>query len=576
MIPALALLLAAAPASRDDVVARARAELDAFSGDLSGVKKAQHALAEVVDARPKDALAHVLLSEIELLLACHWSRECNEERLKDARDLVERALTLDATLPEAHVQKAAVWMKKRDHYGAETAAQQALALKPDYWKATMVFAQLAIVQRQWKVAVEHATKALAHATQKADRAAIHQSLAWALANLPDKKRAEESHRQAIQLLPSSAIAKAAYAHFLLDAGRTDEAIVQGKAALAQVDHWRTRAILSAAYDHLADQADKARDLKTADRMRKLAREVGPRPPPLSEDDPKAFSPKRVMAVLQESPRRYDITSAPKPEPSGWAAENAARAWPQARAPLPLVATNGLGPLLQAQERNHRSALKTGKAAYTAGRFSAALDDFAIMTSAFPADHLGWMWQGLAHFKLGEKQDALAAFVRALAMRPDDAEMREAIAAPLAKLGFTARDRILLPRGRVSPADGGYEVATVPAAHWVAWATCKAAWLGEPDFRQAQGGGADHRFGLHEEQQCIAALASVYDRDRKGGKTPREPAIDQVVAAHEAGLFRACVIWEVGTRVEPNVYAALPAPQQRDVEAYVRRFVLIAK
>ena len=315
MIAVLALVLAGAAPGRDDALVRARAELDAFSGDATGVKKAQLALAERLDARPKDALAHVLMSEVELLFACHWSRECNEEKVKDANDLVDRAIALDATLPDAHVQKAAVWLKKHDIYGAETAAQRALTLRPDFWKATMVFAQIALLQNRWKVAIEHATKALPHAPQKADQAAIHQSLAWALANLPDRKRAEESHRQAIALLPSSAFGKVTYAHFLLNAGRTDEAIVQGKAALAQVDHWRTRAILSAAYDRQADQTERARDLKAADRLRKLARDVAPRPPPLDEDDPKAFSPKRVMQVLKESPRKYEITESPKPEPA---------------------------------------------------------------------------------------------------------------------------------------------------------------------------------------------------------------------------------------------------------------------
>lgn len=584
---ALALVLAATPKARtrDDVIKDALAAIEAYSGDLSELKRAHAQLVELVDLQPRDAMAHVLLSRIEVNFACQGSRTCDEDRLRDAKDLADRAIALDPALPEAHTQKGWVFYRQRDWYGAESGANRALALRPNDWRAHALLADVAAEQKRWKQAAELGRIALSEATTPPAKASVHGTLAFVYVNLPDRKAAEASYRAQVDLAPKRAWPKGNLASFLLDQGRVDEAIVLFKAALALMDYGAARDGLRRAYDRKAAEAEKAGNLKAADRFRALAVDAVAPPREADDSDPLAFSMKKVMDVLDASPRKYTITAA-KDEPAAWLEENAQLAWPRAKEAVAVVDAQQRQPGLpglpaydalaayRATEYQNTRAAALG--AFDQKDFTLALTHFTQLTSSFPDDHFAWYWRGNAEAQLGRTKGALESWVRALAMRPDDDAMRRAIAPHLARAGFVAKERTLLPRARVTPIDGGFELVSSPRAHWIAWSTCKAAWKGEPEFRKAQTGREDHVFTAREDRQCLAALGGVYAHDRTARKVPKEPALDQLVDAAAAQLLGGYQAWEVASRIEPNVYVALTPQGRKDVEAYVRRFVLVPK
>ena len=318
-----------------------------------------------------------------------------------------------------------------------------------------------------------------------------------------------------------------------------------------------------------------------------------------------------MKLMEASPLVYEINTEPNPY-TQWAQQNAALAWPRAHPPLfaPRLRTNKDGsrtleesdrdpeistmldkvePLYEAKDfegaekgyaailakypDDYEVQLDWGDAALFGGKPEVALTRYEKAAKLNPSDHRCWWFRGNALAALGRKKEAYDSWTRALAMAPDNTNLQNGLELHGGKLGYVFKGRTLLPQGRVTPIKEGYSVVAAARTHWFAWSVCKAMWRGEPSHRKQQTGREDDVFSVREEQECLAQLVVMYEsRDKK--KEPTDPVAEQLVAVLKAKLLSGYVIYEIASRVQPHVYLLQPPEMQREVEAYLQKFVLV--
>lgn len=334
-------------------------------------------------------------------------------------------------------------------------------------------------------------------------------------------------------------------------------------------------------------------------------------PPAARPEPKLLSPKEMIALMEASPRMYAIDSEPNPFPQ-WKQQNAMLAWPESHppAPMPAFEKNADGstsvvpftrpreidellekvePLFEEKdyagaEKGYEEILKKfpddysiqldwGDAALFSGRPAIALARYEKATKLNPADHRSWYYRGNALAALGKKKEAIDAWVRAIAMRPENTTMLTGLETKAAAFGYVVRSRSLLPSARVEPVKDGYRISVgLKEPHWLAWGVCKALWRGEPDHRKAMTGREKDSFSIIEEKECLVNTMAMYENRKKDD--PADPMVERMVAAVKARLFSGYLVYEIASRVEPHVFLQQPPETQKMVEDYVRKFILV--
>jgi len=121
-----------------------------FSGDLKLLQQAAQHLMNSVARDPDFALAHATLSYV--CTACHFEFDPSRSWLEKAEFHCQRALQLDAALPDAHVARAfLLWgpSKNFQHVEAIHELQLALSLQPDllhaYNRLGTIFAHIGLM-----------------------------------------------------------------------------------------------------------------------------------------------------------------------------------------------------------------------------------------------------------------------------------------------------------------------------------------------------------------------------------------------------------------------------------------------
>ena len=328
---------------------------------------------------------------------------------------------------------------------------------------------------------------------------------------------------------------------------------------------------------------------------------------LCAGDKKTYGPREILAILEASPRKYEVHQPDSPVPQ-WAQQNAMVMWPQTRAPLEIVMKDGnqlvagghvpeayemlreVEPAFQEKRYpdaekgyarvvakfpdDYMATLSWGDAALFDRRPAVALTRYEAGTKLAPLDHRGWYYKGNALLALGKKKEAIDSYVKALALRPRHFPMLTGLESREATIGLRVSSPVFLPQARVGMSGDDVVITSVASPHWLAWAICKAVWLGEASFRKEQLGSEEHRFSMEEERMCLFNFIAAYlTRDKK---EPADPAADRIVAVQKAGLIDALIVHELGTRQFENIVATADDKGRAAMETYVRKFVLVPK
>jgi tetratricopeptide (TPR) repeat protein len=205
-------------------------------------------------------------------------------------------------------------------------------------------------------------------------------------------------------------------------------------------------------------------------------------------------------------------------------------------------------------------------------------------------------------KLGRFSQARDEYVQALVYDPSSAAAWKGLGDLGAKAGFTvARHDLLPPEGALGEAEEGrVPIALGPdQKQWVPYLLCKAVWRNEPSYRAkrlGKGGEGAYSWTVEEETECLSSYlvgnlnateTEIQEAAQKArpGAPPAEVPLEQVLAtappllrhlkeAADAKLLPGYALFAVLGRRCPVAIATLPDEAQKDLERYIRRFVIV--
>jgi tetratricopeptide (TPR) repeat protein len=314
--------------------------------------------------------------------------------------------------------------------------------------------------------------------------------------------------------------------------------------------------------------------------------------------------------LEDSKVQYRVEPTDSP-PGGWAEQ----LWPVRVAPLPVprVVVEGGRRVLQEwpahpqaeglisqaeahyQARRYTEAAKLyeqalavcpecylaraylGDATLIGGDAAGALAHYQKALELNPHDYQLYYSQGSALARLGRMDEAVEAWIWSLVLNPRNPTIRQFFKQHR-ELGLLILDDVLAPRGFAYKR--GEEVIIEFDPHygtaWLAFANCKALWLGEPAHREEMTGTPEHHFSSVEETECLASAALVHEAQKEqGAKGETDDSLDRLVNIIKDGMITELVLFELAARVHPQYILTLDDEERQRLRRYVIRHVLLA-
>lgn len=327
------------------------------------------------------------------------------------------------------------------------------------------------------------------------------------------------------------------------------------------------------------------------------------------EQPRYLSPAEVLKRLEESSVSYRVDGQDSP-PGGWAdqlwpqrvqevtyprvvaegGQRVVRAWPEHAQAQALLSE--AEPHFQAKRYEEAGKLYTratevcpecyvawtfrGDAAYFSDDAETALKHYRKAATLNPDDHRTWFFQGNALAKLGRYEEALQAWAWCLVLNPRYPVIRQFFRTN-AHLGLVIREDAIVPRG-AAERDGEEVLIRWDPSHgpaWLAFANCKALWLGEPSHREEMTGTQEEHFTSVEELECLGSALLIHRSQTQEGKGEEsDPTLDRLGAILDDGMLLEAVLFEVGARVYPQVSLTMEDEVRQRLKAYVLSHVLV--
>ncbi|MCP3141060.1 tetratricopeptide repeat protein [Pyxidicoccus xibeiensis] len=332
-------------------------------------------------------------------------------------------------------------------------------------------------------------------------------------------------------------------------------------------------------------------------------------PPSSRKSPAYLTPAQILKRLEESKVSYRVEGKDSP-PGGWAEQ----LWPQRMEAVefPRVVVQGgerviqpwpedakaqallqeAEPLFQAKRYAEAAKLYTratevcpdcyrawifrGDAAYFADDAATALTHYQKAIAINPEDHRTWFFQGNALAKLGRYDEALDSWAWCLVLSPRYPVIRQFFRTN-AHLGLVIREDTIVPRGFAERMGEDVSIQFDPDHDpaWFAFANCKALWIGEPSHRLEMTGTTDEHFTSTEELECLGSALVVHEgRKAEGKMEASDPTLDRLFVIAQDGMLLEAVLFEVGSRVHPQVVLTMDDAVRQRLKTYVLKHVLV--
>ncbi|CAM3927470.1 tetratricopeptide repeat protein [Corallococcus exiguus] len=324
----------------------------------------------------------------------------------------------------------------------------------------------------------------------------------------------------------------------------------------------------------------------------------------------------ILQRMEASPVKYELGEKDSP-PDGWADT----LWPQRIPPLPyarVVREGGSATLAPPHETpESERLLAEAEPHFKDNRFDEAAKFYARATDACPTCANAWIFRGDAALFAARPEEALGYYRKAAELNPDDyrghffmghalsrlgrrAEAREAFASALVLnprlptlrtllkkypgFGLVITPDVVVPRGMAERTETG--VAARYDGHygtaWLAFAACKAMWLGEPSHRKEMtGSDSDTQFTSTEELECLSAALTGYEvakeqKDADTDTTIPDKGLERLERIVEAGMVDMLVLFELASRVHPQATLTMSEDARQRLRAYILEFVLLER
>lgn len=327
------------------------------------------------------------------------------------------------------------------------------------------------------------------------------------------------------------------------------------------------------------------------------------------------SPKQFVELMEKSPVKYDIRSIEELDvargrlaDTQWKAladrielpkvtrtKNGARVepWPKPSA-ASVKAMDAAETAFRAKdfveaEKQYRAAIKATPSNYIAHAYlgdallfgekkdvEGALVEYERAIKLNPDDYRLYFFRASVQRKLGKKQEAIDDLRHALMLKPRNDVLIEMVRNAHGMTGLRAEPEIFVPRAFVRRAadDKSVEIyADAGRVEWLAWAGCKAVWLGEAAYRKQRG--ATGGWTSFEDYECLANLLAMYVNQRDEKEGVRDDRLDRLERVAKEGLLEGMVAYEFASRVDPMVMLKVTDAQRALVAKYIEKFVLTA-
>lgn len=204
---------------------------------------------------------------------------------------------------------------------------------------------------------------------------------------------------------------------------------------------------------------------------------------------------------------------------------------------------------------------------------AAIAEYDQAIAANPDDYRIYFFRANAYLRKQDFKSMLADLRRSLVLKPRNQILLGALSKAQGLMG-RAEAEVLVPRGFVRQEGDVVTVyADIDRPEWLAWANCKALWLTDAAHRKAVLGTTEHGWSTAEELECLGSLMSVYQSRKVKGIGPSDDRLEMLQQITVDGMATAFVIYELGSRVDPQIVLRLGSKYRAMVTRYVGKYVL---
>lgn len=210
----------------------------------------------------------------------------------------------------------------------------------------------------------------------------------------------------------------------------------------------------------------------------------------------------------------------------------------------------------------------------------ALDYYNQAIAINPDDHRTFFYKGNTLTVLKRWKEAKEAYIEALTRFPRHQGSLSALIANQNQFLVDVRRDFFLPRALARREGDGVAVyIDMKDKHGIAWTTyalCKAVWIGEPEHRIEASGASDNVWSSLEEQECIGNMLSKYMSQRLTFEVRPKIEFERIFQTHEDGYFPQFLIYEIGSRMVPDVMIMADKVQRTKMREFIRRYVVVDK
>ncbi|MBK7396740.1 MAG: protein kinase [Myxococcales bacterium] len=217
------------------LVRRARESLDRWSGDRGRLDAAKELLAKADALDARSAPAKVEWARHVRFSGYRSRGDFTKGTLEKAEKLLDAAAAIDPKLVGVDVQRGYLALARDDKATARALSIRLREAHPDDLAVTSLAIAVAREQEDWDLVTKLSPQVLEHGTPRMV-AATYNVLAWMYGQRHDYDLASAAYEAELALAPHDVWAKGNYASFLLQRGKTEEALTYIDKALRQASY----------------------------------------------------------------------------------------------------------------------------------------------------------------------------------------------------------------------------------------------------------------------------------------------------------------------------------------------------
>jgi tetratricopeptide (TPR) repeat protein len=196
----------------------------------------------------------------------------------------------------------------------------------------------------------------------------------------------------------------------------------------------------------------------------------------------------------------------------------------------------------------------------------------------PLDHRTFLYKADALMHLGRPDEAKAAYIHALSLRPRYWLALANLRHFADTLNVEVRTDLFQPKvfvRREKDAIGVYISDEQSLNVWLPYALAKAIWLGEPSHREPHLGDPTYRWSSAEETEALYSLITVYKTLKHLDATKPDPKLDLLEKITEAGDLPYFIGYEIASRISPHVTLTLPEEVRQSLREFIAKYVVVS-